>query len=299
MSELIDYAGLFPPAGLSMRNAVENYARYRQDPHAWMLARFIVPAGRLDEFARVQAEIEDENHGEWRVSVLASASPRDDFRIIQQWNASPQSRFEVDTYEVKVAGAEEITAIEGLAPAELTTYYEFVASKAGELLPAIFEGGGSAKIRTGGVPAPSTATPALDGGSAAGMFPSAATVADFVYRCAQEHVPFKATAGLHHAMRGPYCVTYAVDSPTTLMHGFLNVFLASALAWDGARADEIEALLEERDAAAFKFSDEGIRWRDRMVSTAKIQEARQGFAVAFGSCSFEDPITELHELKLI
>ncbi len=30
MTGLIDYAGLFPPAGLPMREAVGNYAKYRQ-----------------------------------------------------------------------------------------------------------------------------------------------------------------------------------------------------------------------------------------------------------------------------
>lgn len=46
---LIDYAGLFPPAGLSMDEAVRNYARYREEPHAWALGKFIVPKDRAHE----------------------------------------------------------------------------------------------------------------------------------------------------------------------------------------------------------------------------------------------------------
>jgi len=46
---LIDYAGLFPPAGLSMQDAVRNYARYREEDYAWALGRFVVPADRVDE----------------------------------------------------------------------------------------------------------------------------------------------------------------------------------------------------------------------------------------------------------
>src|ERR671911_606480 len=42
LRESIDYAGLFPPAGLDMRTAVENYARYAAGPSAWALGRFIV-----------------------------------------------------------------------------------------------------------------------------------------------------------------------------------------------------------------------------------------------------------------
>jgi len=43
LAHLIDYAGTFPPAALSMEEALENYERYRNGEHAWMLGRFIVP----------------------------------------------------------------------------------------------------------------------------------------------------------------------------------------------------------------------------------------------------------------
>lgn len=49
LHQLIDYAGLFPPAALSMQDAVRNYARYREGEHAWMLGRFIVPQARAKE----------------------------------------------------------------------------------------------------------------------------------------------------------------------------------------------------------------------------------------------------------
>lgn len=49
LESLIDYAGLFPPAALSMEKAVENYARYRRGPFAWALGRFVVPAARVAE----------------------------------------------------------------------------------------------------------------------------------------------------------------------------------------------------------------------------------------------------------
>jgi hypothetical protein len=49
LSGLIDYAGLFPPAALSMEEAVRNYARYREGEHAWMLGKFVVPEARAGE----------------------------------------------------------------------------------------------------------------------------------------------------------------------------------------------------------------------------------------------------------
>jgi len=49
LDRLIDYAGLFPPAALSMQDAVRNYARYRDGDYAWALGRFVVPKERVRE----------------------------------------------------------------------------------------------------------------------------------------------------------------------------------------------------------------------------------------------------------
>ena len=49
LERLIDYAGLFPPAALSMQDAVRNYARYRDGEYAWALGKFVVPQARASE----------------------------------------------------------------------------------------------------------------------------------------------------------------------------------------------------------------------------------------------------------
>jgi hypothetical protein len=49
LEHLIDYAGLFPPAALTMQDAVRNYARYRDGEHAWALGKFVVPQARASE----------------------------------------------------------------------------------------------------------------------------------------------------------------------------------------------------------------------------------------------------------
>ena len=45
----IDYAGLFPPASLSLDKAIENYAKYRLEPESWMLSRFVIPSTKLND----------------------------------------------------------------------------------------------------------------------------------------------------------------------------------------------------------------------------------------------------------
>jgi hypothetical protein len=50
LRDLIDYAGLFPPASLDMAAAVANYDSYSRSEWNWILGRFIVPVARLGEF---------------------------------------------------------------------------------------------------------------------------------------------------------------------------------------------------------------------------------------------------------
>ena len=48
-ARLIDYAGMFPPASLSLEEAVRNYETYSRGDYAWMLGRFVVPLAHAHE----------------------------------------------------------------------------------------------------------------------------------------------------------------------------------------------------------------------------------------------------------
>jgi len=69
MDGLVDYAGLFPPASLDMTAAVDEYAAHLVEKEAWMLGRFIVPAGRLAELKTACAKYLDDGQ-EWAFSLL-------------------------------------------------------------------------------------------------------------------------------------------------------------------------------------------------------------------------------------
>jgi hypothetical protein len=140
---------------------------------------------------------------------------------------------------------------------------------------------------------------ARTGGTTADAFPTAAQLARFVVCCARLTVPFKATAGLHHPVRGEHPLTYAADARSASMFGFLNLFLAGAFAYTGFDAATLERLLEERDPAAFQFGERGVHWRGRDVTRAQLEGARHALAIAFGSCSFREPIDDLHRLGLL
>ena len=127
-----------------------------------------------------------------------------------------------------------------LMPAKLAPYFEIpISDDPTGLIESIAETEARAKVRTGGV--------------TADAFPSSFNLARFIKICAEEDVPFKATAGLHHPLRSVNKLTYAPDSASAMMHGFLNVFLAAAFAQNGMDVDRLVELLEEKSPEAFQF----------------------------------------------
>src|ERR1039458_1536257 len=194
LANLIDYAGLYPPAGLALPAVLENYETYLASPESRMLNRLVLPAAKLPE-----APLGDN----WRVTLLVEGEP------------GPMSA-QVETLETRLPHR-----------LSLPTYCE--ASIGGIQ-------GGFAKVRTGGL------TPET--------IPSSEALADFLGEAASRHIAFKATAGLHHPIRSLHPLTYAPDSPCATMHGFVNVFVAAAFAWQGAERDAILDVLNEGDASA-------------------------------------------------
>ncbi|HSB56150.1 MAG TPA: hypothetical protein VLD58_17435, partial [Gemmatimonadales bacterium] len=74
LTGLVDYAGLFPPAGLSMRETMANFAAYQTRPDAYALARMVVPVSRLFEFEETWAGLDaSARAARWPVSALAGA----------------------------------------------------------------------------------------------------------------------------------------------------------------------------------------------------------------------------------
>src|SRR5687767_279114 len=84
----IDYAGLFPPAGLDMSRAVRNYAEYLSGPHAWALGRFVLPASRIEEFEAAAADLlpRDAAASPWRIAALLGGDAAADVHEIGELN---------------------------------------------------------------------------------------------------------------------------------------------------------------------------------------------------------------------
>ncbi len=291
---LVDYAGLFAPAALAMPNAVRNYAHYRAAGSGWILGRFICPAPSLELFSETADPLLPRDAGAipWRLSVTGSPDLASDLAHIAAFNERHRVCFEecgatVDTYEIKAVSVGDVERIAGATPRELMTFIEVPLDDDVEaFIAAIARVGRRAKVRMGG--------------TTAEMIPSPASVVRFFRACVAHRVDAKATAGLHHPLRGNYRLTYEPDAATGRMYGFLNVALAVAHLGSGGSDAEAVQLLEEADAGRIEFSDLHVAWHgpERTLTFARdiLQRMRVHGLMSVGSCSFTEPVDESRAL---
>jgi hypothetical protein len=198
----------------------------------------------------------------------------------------------VESVEVRVSTPQEIELVREHQPTGTTLFFEIAPESANELLPIVSRLGGFAKLRTGG--------------ASADAFISVEAIATFLAQCAELGLPFKATAGLHHPLRGTHPLTYDANSPEATMHGFLNVLTAAAIAWETRGSVQLATLatcLADPERANWHFGKNALTWSGDVepvrIELETLRAVRSKFALSFGSCSFEEPIQEMRELDLL
>lgn len=165
----------------------------------------------------------------------------------------------VEAAEVKADG--ELSRFADLAP---EVYVEVPLDESvEETLDELAAHGLGAKVRCGGATVPSEA--ALGG---------------FLRACGEREIAFKATAGLHHAVRGDR------------EHGFLNLLAAVVFG-------EEEDALAETDPDSFSLDAERFAWRERVAYAGELAHARAERLRSIGSCSFVEPVEELRQLGVL
>ena len=294
LTGLIDYAGTFPPAKLSLEQAAHNFVNYLRGPDAWMLGKLVVPAAQISQLQELLQTNPEANALSCPVSVLLGAEPQRDAELVRKAVAAggPSRgvaipvQMSVDAIEFRPGSPSMIAEMVSALPQNVPVFCEVpVTEDLPVWLAAIQRAGWSAKIRTGGV------TPEL--------FPSSAKVADFIAQCHQHGVAFKATAGLHHPVRAEHALTYEPGSVCGVMHGFLNVFLGAAFLDWGAAKERLLQILDDTQSANFHFGDDSAHWGKLFLNASDLAATRQRFAISFGSCSFEDPVLDLQQLGLL
>ncbi|MEL7497307.1 MAG: hypothetical protein AAFN77_06820 [Planctomycetota bacterium] len=292
----VDYAGLFPPAMLPLDQVVKNYADYLNNNRRQMLGRLIIPATRLDEFLMTadRLDVWSTDEPKWRISALVPAIANEDGQLDDESLRIEMRRLSVindnphvvvDAIEVRSESPETTRMIANSVPSSIDAFIEFDWREDPadniQAIAALERDHLFAKIRTGGV--------------TADLIPSPAMVARFLLQCAKHNVGVKATAGLHHPLRGNYRLTYEADADEATMHGFVNVFVAACLAYSKQITDEstLASVLASEDASDFMLGEQQIGFGNYGVEDEVVGQLRSHKIISFGSCSFEEPSVEI------
>ena len=307
--KLIDYAGLFPPASLSLAQAFHNYIFYIQGEYKWMLNKFIIPAKKLGELSELISEMRINNQIPFSVLGTSGETISDfnknlsnDIKNIIEFKNKNGELVNVDVFEVRppkevleeennddmldlmIGVSTELEKAIGKSipifyEAALADDYESIIIRVAETIASLDNNCGF-KLRTGG-------TDAL-------AFPKPEQIAFAIMTCCEFNVPMKCTAGLHHPIR------HFNESVSAYMHGFFNVFGGGILAYTN-NLDEMELLdiLNDEDPYEFVFKEDGFEWNEIQVSNSQIKEVREKFMISYGSCSFDEPIEDLITMEML
>jgi len=297
LERAIDYAGTFPPERLALDEAAHRFEDHRDSSHAWMLGRFVIQTVRVPELP----------------ALFAGAQPPKISAILPV--SETAHRF-FDELDRDLAGMEisgylsQVQTLEGRLPLELgaanaariEAFLQTVAGHvnraglhpaamhweaAGQNRTPLWQALGSYNRAAGEHGFPS-GFKLRTGGLEASLVPTAGCVAEVIDACRSHGIPWKATAGLHESL------PHRDEALGALLHGFINVFAAAALAHaQDLPRQQLVALLEDADPAHFQFTDEALTWRDLRVTTEEIVTARRLALQSFGSCSFAEPVASL------
>ncbi len=274
VSGLFDYAGLYPPAALSMAEAAEEYRKWWGEP---LTAAFVCPCDRLVELS---ACFEPEETVP--VAVLV-ADPTQPFEIpvglrvvsLETKGASPAGLR-------NLARLAERLADSGHDPAPFVEVP--LGGNLSDALEALADAGLGAKARLGGM------TPSA--------FPQTDDVAAFIVEAADLRLETKLTAGLHHPVTGEHPISAKDPSlGTAHMFGFLNCVLAFAAAEALSAPRSVVMRILEAPAEAMRWSASDVDICGETISEEALIEAREALA-SIGSCSIHEPVSDLTKMGL-
>jgi len=271
---------------MTMSEAVPAYLRWLESEAAWLVDRFVCPAGQLGELAQELAKAGYESEDDRGIDVTVIASPIANASKAAQIIAADLEQMKgygvlmPSAYEVRVPLGDELKGVlNGLKKMEsfgVDLYLEF--GWQGDWVQAMHDAAATLedagfKARTGGV--------------TADAFPSSELLAEFLATSLALDAPFKFTAGMHEPLR------YFDPLDGAYHHGFINAMVASAVAlMEDLSQAEIVEILNFENASAFEFTEEGVSVRNWKLDHDDLDDFWNFFG-GFGSCSVQEPLDGL------
>lgn len=288
---LIDYAGVFPPASLSVSEAVADYRRLTASDDRWIVGRFLCRASQLEQLAGIASTTFKRGDEPWSVGVIFDRGPGESGVLAASFAREMDPAMKVTGVEAKLTepspegvdqlvGAMSVVDTEAALFVEVDREFDF-GMQIGNVREALMDRGrsGGVKLRCGGV------TPDL--------FPTVEELTDFISEATARKAPFKATAGLHRPVRH-------FDADLDVWrHGFVNIVLAGVAASEGADRDTIASIVGETDASAFRLGATTAAWRDMEFAGSAVRRSRHAGFTAFGSCDVDEPLEALADAGML
>ena len=287
MTGLIDYAGLFPPAGLDLETAVRNYAGYLAGEDGWMLGRCIVPAAQLHRVVLCPG---------FRCSVIVSPAVSEEEldrlgtftgRVDMVETRLPETADSPERCSDHLLLLNSRLRQAGLQDVRLFVEAASVAPAAAAIAAFNSRRGGEEVIRDVGYKL-------RCGGLEKSAFPPPEKVAEAIGICRGHDIPIKFTAGMHYPLRNH------APQLEVMQHGFINIFCAALLCWGHHLSTaEMTECLGDENANHFHFTEESVSWMENTISASEIKRLRRSKVISFGSCSFTEPLEGLRSLGFL
>lgn len=255
---LVDDAAIFPPGNAELSQALQAFADRRDEWYADLVGSFVVTDTHLGSVPTGLPVSVVLTTGAGAVEGVAALAARKDLRLRGLEAA-------VRDVDDPAGNVRRIDAAARAAEVDVPVFVEIPGSITSAWLAAADEVaacGHRLKLRLGNIDHD--------------LIPDAGTVASWIDAALDRETPFKATAGLHRAVRH--------DPEGGGAHGFLNVMAATQALWDGGSVHDAADALEQRDGAALAGAD--------------LSSARRWFT-SFGSCSVTEPLDDLIALGLL
>ncbi|OLF06377.1 hypothetical protein BLA60_32640 [Actinophytocola xinjiangensis] len=273
LARLVDDAALFPPGNAPMPDAIRLHLDGRTNNRSDLVGLFLCPASRLPELITDLIKVKPPRPVELSLVIDTGLGGVPKALSIVESRAELLALRMVEMPAPSDVDEVWLERVSEFVPEDVIRVIEPRRGGAGWLdgLRRVIEHGSWPKIRCGGVSQQN--------------FPSVTEVADFLGVINEGNASFKATAGLHNAVRH-------VDEETGFTHhGFLNLLIATARLIAGGVGPGVHEALETTDGKALATEAQHLSEDEQLA-------VRSMFA-SYGSCSLTDPVNDLEELGLL
>ena len=273
LARLIDDAALFPPGSATVPDAVRLHLAGRTSEYADVVGLFLCPASRLPELITELIKVKPPKPVELSLVIDTGLGGVPKALSIVESRAELLALRMVEMPAPSDVDEVWLERVSEFVPEDVIRVIEPRRGGAEWLqgIQRVIEHGSWPKLRCGGVSEQN--------------FPSIEEVSEFLAVINAGSASFKATAGLHNAVR------HTSEETGFTHHGFLNLLMATARLLAGADASAVHDALGSTDGKA--LAQEALNLTEHEALSVR------GVFASYGSCSLTDPVADLEELGLL